>query len=130
MASWCYEEEQRRQCREPCFFGSDGTRWKKHFGGRRNVRTRADNIITQLPGVKGEAKEKRTPIEIWNLFITNDMLERIVVYTNIQIELKIYSEQYRTARATDVDELKALFGLLYIAGEEEQPPKYHRSVQK
>lgn len=56
-----------------------------------------------------------------------DMLERIVVSTNIQIELKTYSEQYITARATDVEELKAFFGLLYLycRCNEEQPPKYH-----
>ncbi|KAI4466910.1 piggybac transposable element-derived protein 4 [Holotrichia oblita] len=80
-------------------------------GGRQNVRTGGNNIIIQMPGGKGEARKKRTPIEIWNLFITNDILERIVVYTNTQIELKTYS-----ARATDLDELKALSGLLYIVG--------------
>ncbi|KAI4469972.1 hypothetical protein MML48_1g13169 [Holotrichia oblita] len=40
------ENEHHNKCREPCFFGSDSTRRKKHLGGRRNVRTRVDNIIT------------------------------------------------------------------------------------
>ena len=72
----------RGQIRAPCMVGSDGTRWKKHFNLRKNVRTRADNLITQLPGVKGEAKQKKTTMEIWSLFFTNTMLEKIVFYTN------------------------------------------------
>lgn len=41
------------------------------------------------------------------------MLEKIVTFTNIQIESKQYSED-KTARWTDIDELKFLLGLLYI----------------
>lgn len=110
----------RRKTREPCFIGRDGTRWKKHFYQRKNVRTRTDNLVTQLPGVKGEARQMKTAMEIWSLFFTNEMLEKIVFYTNQHIELKQYSESNRTARLTDIDELKALFGLLYIAGKNRQ----------
>ncbi|KAI4462957.1 hypothetical protein MML48_4g00002710 [Holotrichia oblita] len=58
-------ELQSKKLRVPYMFGKDGFKWKKHFDGRPNVRTRAHNIVTQMPGVKGEAKKKKTPIDIW-----------------------------------------------------------------
>lgn len=70
---------------------------------------------SELPGVKAEAKEKTNPAEIWSLFITDNIIEKNVLYTNIEIERKQYSKENRTARPTDKDEVKALFGLLYIA---------------
>lgn len=108
--------EQRRGTRIPCMMGKDGTKWRKHCHRYPNVRTRRHNIVTQLPGVKGEAKNKKTPIEIWSLFITDTMLQNIVLYTNKYIVAKNYSETYRTARTTDIDELKAFLGLLYLGG--------------
>ncbi|XP_074028523.1 uncharacterized protein [Leptinotarsa decemlineata] len=56
------EPETNRSVRIPCFISKDGTRWRKHFTRYPNVRTRSDNIITRLPGVKGLVKEKKTAI--------------------------------------------------------------------
>ncbi|CAH1998863.1 unnamed protein product [Acanthoscelides obtectus] len=36
--------------RVPCLIGKDGTRWKKHLGLKRNIRTRQENLYIQLPG--------------------------------------------------------------------------------
>lgn len=105
-----------RKLREPSFIVRDGTRWKKHLNRNLRTRTRSCNIVTQLPGVKGVARHKKTPMEIWSLFITDEMLEKIVFYSNLYIEQKRYPEQNRTARPTKIDELKALLGLLYISG--------------
>jgi hypothetical protein len=74
-----YKNEPNRILLEVSFIGSDGTRWRKRLGTGRNVRTRADNIITQLAGEKSETREKKTPTEVWNQFIINDMLKTIVV---------------------------------------------------
>lgn len=102
--------------RIPCFLGRDKkTRWKKHVKAPRAVRTRAQNIVTQLPGVKGVARQRKEPLEIWSLFFTADLLELIVENTNKYIISKAYNPSYRTARNTDVTEIKALLGLLYIS---------------
>ncbi|XP_018577832.1 uncharacterized protein LOC111692650 [Anoplophora glabripennis] len=56
-------EEDPVTFNEPYFLGKDGTtKWNKHFP-TRNVRTRSENIITHLPGVKGEAKKLKMDID-------------------------------------------------------------------
>lgn len=66
----------------PYFLGRDGTtKWNKHCP-TRNVRTRSENIITHLPGVKGEAKKVKTPIDIWQCFINDHIFNIIVENTN------------------------------------------------
>lgn len=94
----------------------DGTKWKKNCTSK-NVRTRQDNIIVRLPGVKGAAKNALSPRECWELFLDNAILEDIVDNTNIYIES--ISDRYTNksdARPTDKQELTALLGLLYLAG--------------
>lgn len=86
--------------REAYFIAKDGTKWKKHLEYCKNIRTRADNIITQLPGVKGEAKQKTVAAEIWSLFVTDEMIENIVTYTKMEIETKQYSETERQGQRT------------------------------
>ena len=110
------QSESSTGSRQPCFTSKDGTRWRKHMSQKRKMRTRAINIITQVPGVRGEAREKKNPVEIWSLFFTDEMLKNIVSYTNNYIQLKKYNKEHRTARETDIIEIKALLGLIYIAG--------------
>ncbi|KAJ8928934.1 hypothetical protein NQ314_018433 [Rhamnusium bicolor] len=50
--------------REPDFLDEVGsTKWTKHFP-LKNVRTRSENIITHLPGVKEDIKKLKSPIDI------------------------------------------------------------------
>lgn len=65
------ELETNKTVRNSCFISKDGTRWRKHFTRRWDITTRMDNIITRLPGVKGETNQK-----IWSLFITDSMFCR------------------------------------------------------
>lgn len=51
---------------------------------------------------------------MYTLFLFNDMLEKFVVYTYILAESKYYAGNW-TARLTDINELKTLYGVLYIA---------------
>ncbi|XP_071051718.1 piggyBac transposable element-derived protein 4-like [Onthophagus taurus] len=98
------------------YLGKDGTRWSKQHPPI-NVRTRAHNLVTHLPGPKGKAKDATTPFEGWNCMISDNMINHIVRYTNIYIDLsrgKFVRE--RDAAPTDQREMKALFGLLYYAG--------------
>lgn len=101
----------------PIFIGKDGnTMWKKHCPSKR-IKTRKENLIRHLPGVKQMAKNAKLPLECWELFFSPEMLENIVKNTNLYIRnLADNYRRERCARPTDVTEIKALFGLLYLAG--------------
>lgn len=96
--------------------GKDGTRWKLQLPVQ-NVRTRSHNIVTHLPGVKGAARNAKTVLSCWSAFFDDEMLNIIVGNTNKYISSKkdSYSRD-RDCRTTDVSEIKAFIGLLYMAG--------------
>lgn len=101
------------------YFGKDGTAWfRKPL--RQNVRTRAENIINQLPGVVPEARAALSEFACWNLFFTDEMLQSILKCTNDRIHPKIALcnnlSKYTHVKECSVAELKAFIGLLYLAG--------------
>lgn len=102
---------------QPMFVGKDGvTHWAKHVP-KQNVKTRAQNLIKHLPGVKGTARGLKREIDIWKYFFTDDILNSIVYYTNKHIQLvRPNYQRERDARDTDIVEIRALIGLLYLAG--------------
>lgn len=56
-------------------------------------------------------------MQAWNLFITEDIIGKIVIHTNEFIQKKAPSYgRPRDCKPTDAIELRALFRLLYIAG--------------
>lgn len=57
------------------------TKWRKSHTPT-NVRTRAHNIITHLPGPKNNARESKTEIDILNLFLDDNVLRIICNSTN------------------------------------------------
>lgn len=83
----------------------------------RPGRIRSHNIVTQLPGPKRQARQARSELECWNLFLPETILEKLVHYTNIKIrQVQPNYARVRDARQTDISEMKALLGLLYLAG--------------
>ncbi|KAI4455686.1 piggybac transposable element-derived protein 4 [Holotrichia oblita] len=96
----------------------NSTKWAKTCANR-TVRTRAENIITFLPGVKSRAKNLKTPLDCWRFFIDEVIITDIVKHTNNKIKLiqLRYSacHQYLVSE-TDIEEIEAVFGLLYLAG--------------
>lgn len=103
---------------EDFFLDANNVRWSQKTYAK-NVRTRSENIITHLPGVKQIAKNIRTVLGSWSLFITEEMLHHITEYTNVK--LLSVSQSYDAAhqylvKPTDAAELKAVLGLLYLAG--------------
>lgn len=81
------------------------------------VRTRQQNIVTEQPGPQGSAREISNPIEAWSLFVNSGMLQLIVEYTNIKItSVQINYERERDCELTNISELKALIGILYLIG--------------
>lgn len=83
----------------------------------RNVRTLRRNIVTHLPGVKLAAKNAKTIIHSWELFFPDDCLQEITTCTNIYLaKIRDNYQRSKDVLDTDIDEIRALFGLLYIAG--------------
>lgn len=100
-----------------CFVGKDQTtKWKKD-APRKNIRTKAKNIIKHLPGPVGPVKGLTELIDIWTCLIDDTILNIVVENTNKSIDsvLDNYSRS-RNAQPTTLPEVKALFGLLYLAG--------------
>lgn len=99
------------------FTGKDKTtHWMAH-PFRPNVRTPKKNIVIHPPGVKATAKNANTERECWALFITPDMVEHIVRCTNIYItKMREKYSRERDCRDTDISEMYAFLGLLYMAG--------------
>ena len=79
------------------------------------------NIILGKEGPRGPAKNVRTPIDAFSCYITDEILEEMLLHTNNKINRFI--EQFREALATSkysyvkevtLPELKVLIGIIYI----------------
>jgi len=81
-----------------------------------NSRTLIQNIVTRLLGIKSAAKHATTPIEAWETSFTEEMLRLIVEYTNLEIQqIRGNYSREQNANPTNINELKALIGLLFLA---------------
>lgn len=81
-------------------------------------KTRAANVVTEPPGVKGVAKGAKTPTECWELFFPTEILEDLVQHTNEK--LLCFRHKYKRdsdCLPTDLTEMRAFLGLLYISGQ-------------
>lgn len=83
------------------FFGKDSTRWMKEEPTRAH-RTRAHNVIVHLPGPKSTAKNMKTHLEYFFLFLDKVVIDIIVKSTNIKIaSVRNKYKRARDARETD-----------------------------
>ncbi|XP_023225627.1 piggyBac transposable element-derived protein 4-like isoform X2 [Centruroides sculpturatus] len=99
------------------YIGRDSkTRWNK-FPITQLRKKKRHNIAMHLPGPIGDATKVTSIMDCWNLFIGKDILEMLVKFTNEQIK-KIQPNygRERDANLTDLIEIKALIGILYVAG--------------
>ncbi|CAK1581579.1 unnamed protein product [Parnassius mnemosyne] len=79
--------------------------------------TRRQNIVTEQPGPQGTARAVSNPFESWLLFLDVDMLQHIVECTNIKIaSMQTNYERQRDCEETNIIELKALIGIMYLIG--------------
>uniref|UniRef100_A0A1B6I510 PiggyBac transposable element-derived protein domain-containing protein n=1 Tax=Homalodisca liturata TaxID=320908 RepID=A0A1B6I510_9HEMI len=101
------------QARRPLILGKDNTTvWYTH-PKQQNVRAACQNIVIRLPGVKGVARNADAPIKSWNLFFP----ETIVTHTKQWIEdHRVNFSREKDVFPTNVAEIKAVLGLLYIKG--------------
>ncbi|CAG4967188.1 unnamed protein product [Parnassius apollo] len=83
----------------------------------QGIRTRRQNIVTEQPGPQGTARAVSNPFESWLLLLGVDMLQHIVECTNIKIaSMQTNYERQRDCEETNIIELKALIGIMYLIG--------------
>lgn len=101
------------------YLGRDNTTvwYVRPLQRKTSVKRRRKNIVIHLPGSKGVAKNAKTVMDTWCLFFPDDVINYIVACTNIYIEgLQEKYARQRDCKKTDFQEVRALFGLLYMAG--------------
>ncbi|XP_071056508.1 uncharacterized protein [Onthophagus taurus] len=98
------------------YIGKDGTKWKTTPWKR--TQARPYNVLVKLPGVVGRfAKDAKCEQDSWKLFFDNNILSIIVDSTNKYIlNIKEKFVRDRDCNPTDIIEIEALLGLLYLAG--------------
>ncbi len=81
--------------------------WSKH-----PVPTnRRERIVTHLPGPRQNCKNVKTPEDSWTLFFSENLIEKIVLYTNKKIRSVAHNfDRERDRNETNVPEMKALIG--------------------
>jgi hypothetical protein len=99
-------------------YGKNGCKWHTKPFCTKYTRTVAKNIVLRLPDPKGDAHGEMSEAKLLSLFITEDMLQKILIHTNEETECQKIN--YTTAQhyiiPTNVTELKAFIGLLYLRG--------------
>ncbi|CAG4934854.1 unnamed protein product [Parnassius apollo] len=91
-------EEEEETIQTPGFYrGKNRYKWSKNPPS--SSRVRQHNIITQRPGLAGEAREKMnmTETESWQLLIRDDLIEIVCLHTNEKITE--FTEKYSSQGA-------------------------------
>ena len=87
-----------------------------------NVQPRgAENVMKNKPGPRGAEKYVKTPVEAFQLFMTDEMISNIVTHTNNVLQpvierfsdLLTRSDKYPHFRLVDYNDIRAYLGLLY-----------------
>ena len=82
---------------------------------------RRQNIVKHVPGPRRNAKIVKTPAEAFSLFISDDMLNKIIIKTNTAIDRFLEnqteacaSNKYPFYKHVDSVDIRAFIGLLYL----------------
>lgn len=83
----------------------------------RNVCIRSVNLVRTLPGPINGARQSKTPLEFFQLFISDQILDIVVTNTNMFIgTIANNYQRERACRPTEKIEIFAFLGLLILAG--------------
>jgi len=107
-------DEPRSGRRRSIIKGENGFKWSLNAPETRGRRS----VKIYSPKGNGAAKNVKTPLEAWSLFFPLQLLETIVQHTNEEIRRRNDDQHY--SQETNVDEIKALLGILYLCGMEKQ----------
>ncbi|GBP23638.1 hypothetical protein EVAR_80255_1 [Eumeta japonica] len=101
------------QPRQNILYGKNQHKWSTIPRDPR-TRTGARNVLHIVPGPVGISKELSKPKDLFHLFIPEEIIDIIVQYSNIEINIK--NNKYKTSKytttQTSANEIKALLGLL------------------
>lgn len=106
------DETIRSQVR---LIGKNGHRWSAV--PKPASRTPQRNILHILPGPITKFQNDPLPNESFKIFITDFIIDKIVLHTNVIIEQKSskYKKKSATVSTTNSSEIKALLGLLVLS---------------
>lgn len=102
------------------YISKDSTKWEKE-PVRQRTRTTQENIIREKSGVKREYQEVKTHQDCFDLFFNENIMITVCLFTNEKIRYTNMLSSRKnqndpTFEETTITELKALFGLLFLAG--------------
>ncbi|XP_066583769.1 piggyBac transposable element-derived protein 4-like [Prorops nasuta] len=86
---------------------------------RERVMNRNNPIISFLPGPIGVAQNAHSPLEVWSLLLTDQIINVIIVHTNEAIASYCEDNELECQnihKDTDIIEFKAFIALLYMSG--------------
>ncbi|GBP12955.1 PiggyBac transposable element-derived protein 4 [Eumeta japonica] len=109
--------ELRSRSRKKNYFGKNRFRWSS---ARPSLRSRMHqhNIVQEREGIKpayrSEINASSSPLDIWQHFFTDSMLEKIVHHTNVKIrEIRPNYQVSTCVQDLDIVELRAFIGFLF-----------------
>lgn len=108
---------KKKRKRPKSYFGKNKFKWSSE-APPGNVRTRAHNIISHIPGIIGSAKQLGqycTQQSAWELLFREDMMDEVLLRTNeklASVREKLADENRVDYRDLSIEELKAFYGLL------------------
>lgn len=107
MEDECYSDENDvpLSAIKACFTGHD------QVTKSNNCVRQVQNILTEKSGTRKSGVDMKRFMQAWNLLITEDIIEKIVIHTNLY--KKMHSLIIEPSTPTDAGELRGLFGLLY-----------------
>lgn len=111
------EEEETRQT-SGFYRGKNRFKWSKNPPS--SSRVRQHNIITHLPGLAGQARDKinMSEFESWKLLFPDDLIEIVCLHTNQKITefTEKYTSQGAHTEHVSLPEMKAFLGLMLLTG--------------
>lgn len=102
---------------KPILFGKSGYKWNSKPISLQN-KTAARNVVHVRPGPTPETKYTYCPLECFSLFLSDDVIDKIVLHTNTAIEKsreKYTRQNWGSLKNTSREEIKALFGFLVLS---------------
>ncbi|KAK2579796.1 hypothetical protein KPH14_012722 [Odynerus spinipes] len=119
--------QSERRSRKQNYFGANRFRWASVPNIARG-KTPQHNIIQQKSGVKPAFRDmlnnSTTPLDIWRLLFTDEMLQKIVLHMNEKIrKIRPNFKKQTCVHNLDIVELKAFIGFFYIYSNIQRKPR-------
>lgn len=103
--------------RTSSFTGKNGHQWSSEPHVRQG-RSAAPSFKLYVPAARGPAASVKTTLETWNCLFDDEIIDQIYRYTQAEISDKLarISKKQSYHRDTSLTEIRAVIGLLYLAG--------------